>query len=390
MSQNVELPRVTRVTSVVGLDEASARGRSTTTYTVSRSFRNALGYPVSIIDRNNIIATIPPSNFSTGTSELIVEHRLNFSDNVNLNWDTVFNEASSNPTIESIRELTKSRDVRMTTMGQEIIVEYSISHATLASKSFTAYFEELDIVVTKSTYAHNVVHPYSTVGQNLVTASSDNVDGFYYRVIINDPFNEFGERYINVNGSVFKVRRTVDNTIRQGVYVYSRDACKNDNLYEPGLGTEYYSFDEADKSVPLYGTSQLAASLGDAYYKQEENIKLKENEAKRKLAELNIKKIELDSKLKDMEHKYKQENMELERENMRLKDELEREKAYRERATQREKFEYESRSRAEKDSYESRSHARKDTTEFMKWLPNIITAIVSIAGVLVALQKTKA
>lgn len=389
MSEDVRLPNVTTVNEVVGVVESRTRGRTSTSYSVTRKYRNNLGYPVSIIDRSNIIVTIPPSNFSTGKSELIVEHCINYSDDVNLNWDTVFNEESSVPTIEAIRHIAKTKDINIHVIGHELIIEYSISHQSLSSNGFISYYEDLDIVVTKSSYAHNTVHPYSAVGQNLVTASSDNADGFYYRVIINDPFNEFGERYINVNGSVFKVRRSVDRSIKPGVYVYSKDECKTDNLYSPGLGTIYYTFNEADKKVPLYTTSQLALSLGDAYYKQEQEIKTKENEAKQRLAELNIRKIEMDSHLKDMEHKYRQEYMDLERENARLKDELDREKVARERESQREKYEYDRKTRYDKDKYESRSHARKDTTEFMKWLPGIIASILGVANILVMMQKSK-
>lgn len=389
MSNDVRLPITSESDSVTGLFESNNRGRSSTTYNITRSFRNNLGYPVSIIDRNNIVATIPPSSFSVGRAELIIEQRINFSENVNLNWDTVLNEQSSVPAIEAIRSLAKTRDIKVSTIGHEFIIEYSITHALLAKDSFAAYYEDLDIVVTKSSYAHNTVHPYSSVGQNLVIESTQNEGGFYYRVMINDPFSEFGERYVNVNGNVFKVRRTVDKSIKPGVYVYTKDECKTDNLYSPGLGTSYYPFDVADKEVQMYQSSQLAASLGDGYYKQEQEIKAKELDAKQKLMDLNLRKIEMESHLKDMEHQYKQENINLERENVKLKDELDREKMMREQDAQRDKFEYDRKARIDKDIYENRSHTRKDTTEFMKWLPGIIASIIGVANVLMMLQKGK-
>ena len=389
MSKDVELPTVTNVDSVIGRVESSTRGRSATTYTETRSFRNNLGYPVSIVDRNNIVVTLPPTAYAGSRSEIIIEHKINFTDNVNLNWDTVLNDNNRVTAIEAIRELTKNKEVKVTNLGNEFIIEYSITHVTLARNSYVAYFEELDIVITKSAYAHTTIHPYSAIGQNMVLATTDNPDGFYYRVIINDPYSEFGERYINVNGNVFKVRRTVDASTKPGIYVHSKDECNLDSRYSPGRNSTYISFEDADKQVPLYQTSQQAATLGDVFYKQEQDIKTKENDAKQKLAELNVKKIELDSRLKEMEYKHKQEYMNLERENIRLKDELEREKLLREQDAQREKFTYEKKSRRDKDDFESRSYARKDTTEFIKWLPGLIAGIVGIANVLVMLQRVK-
>lgn len=389
MSSDIMLPRISNPDKVLGVSEPTNRGRSSTEYTVTTRYRNLLGYPVCIVDRNNIVATIPSSSFSKGSSELIIEYRLNFSDNVNLNWDTILNEQSSVPAIEAIKAVAKSTDVKVTAIGHEIMIEYVVSHANLSSNAFVVYLDQLDIVVAKSDRAHNTVHPYSAVGQNLLAAKAINLEGFYYQVIINDPYNEFGERYINVNGSVFKVRRTVDNGNKPGVYVHTKDQCKNSDGYDAEFGTMYYSFTEADDKVHLYSTSHMAASLGDAFYVQEQAVKTMESTAKKNLAELSIKKIELESRLKEMEFKHKQELMTLEGENTRLKDELDREKNLREQATARDKYAYERRSREDKDLYEQRSLVRKDVNEFVKWLPGILGGIIAAANIIIALQKAK-
>ena len=389
MSSDIVLPRISSPDKVIGLDKPSNRGRSSTNYTVTTSYRNLLGYPICIVDRNNIVATIPSSTHHHGRSELIVEYRLNFSGDVNLNWDSILNEKSSIPLVDAIRAVTEPENVKLSIVGHEIIVEYIVSHVNLSSKAFVIYLDQLDIVVAKSDRVHNTVHPYSPVGQVFVSNNELNLEGFYYQVIINDPYSEFGERYINVNGSVFKVKRTCDHASKPGVYVYTKDECKVDTEYSPDFGASYYNFTEADAKVQMYATSQMAATLGDAFYAQEQSVKTLESSAKKNLAELAFKKIELESKLKEMEFKHKQELMTLEGENTRLKDELDREKNLREQATARDKYAYERRSREDKDLYEQRSLVRKDVNEFVKWLPGIIGGIIAAANVIIALQKAK-
>lgn len=384
MSKDISLPKTTNVDTVTGLTESNRTGRSNTSYTITQSYRNNLGYPICIIDRSNVVVTLPPASYSRGSSEFIIEHRLNFSDNVNINWDTVLNEAASIPTIEAIRSIAKQTTIKTSTIGHEFIIEYTLSHSKLADNGFSVYLEELDIAIAKTELAHSTVHPYSAIGQNLVVAGSDNLSGFYYRVVINDPYSEYGERFINVNGAVFKVRRTIDNTIKPGVYVYSKDQCKSDDLYSPDYGTQYYNFNVADKEIGLYGTSHLAASLGDMYIKQEQEMKENESEIKKKMIQLNIQKLELDSKLEQSKFEYKEENLILERENLRLKDELEREKAKRDNSASIDKYELDKRTREQKDFYETRSYERKDMSEFLKWLPTLLTGILAIANLVIA------
>ena len=390
MSIDITLPKISTPDKVLGVITPTTRGRTSTNYSVTMSYRNLLGYPICIVDRSNIVATIPPSEFVKGSSELVIEYRMNFSDNVNLNWDTILNEGTSVTMIEAIKALAKINDIKVNSIGHELIVEYTVNHANLAAKSYCIYLDALDVVVVKSDRAHTVVHPYSAVGQNIL-ARDDNINqtGFYYQVIINDPYNEYGERYINVNGNVFKVRQTNDKGIRPGVYIHTKDECNVATGHNPNFGSNYFSFSDADKEVNLYGTAHLAASLGDAFYIQEQAVKEMETEVKKNTAALAIKKVELETELKEMDFKHKQELMILERENNHLKDELDREKNRREQATARDKFIYESRSREDKDLYEQRSLIRKDVNEFVKWLPGIIGGILAAANVILALQRAK-
>lgn len=387
MSQDLNLPPIVSSDIVTGVTNHLPRGRSSTNCTVSMSYYNHLGYSVSVLDINNISTSIPTMTSPTGEPVFIVEYRIGFTSDVNLNWDTVLNENTTNPTINAIKAIVKDNAVKLSTIGNEYIIEYVIRHSTLSKNNFAIYYSDLNIVLAKTDKVYNLVHPLSAVGQNLVVTLGENVTGFQYRVIINDPYNEYGERYVNINGAVFKVRRTVDHLIKPGVYVHGNDQCGDNGQFVTGIGNDYYTFAEADQSIPLYGTVHLAASLGDMNYKQTQEIKEQESEVKSRLAELGLKKIEMETKLKNMEYKHKTDQMKLEAENLRLKDELEREKQLREEQANRAKHEYESQAREDKAYYERRSYERKDTNELLKWIPAVLTGVLTIATMIMKLSS---
>lgn len=399
MSDNLTLPYIADVDSVNPINEYSPKGRGHTSAGTSLHYYNHLGYAMSVIDSNNISMTIPTSQSPTGEPIFIIEYRLNFSSDVNLNWERVLNEKSNEPTVEALKAIVKnnSNTIRLTTMGNEYIIEYTIRHKTLASNDFALYYSDLNILLAKADKSYNKVHPLSSVGQSLILNSTENLTGFQYRIVINDPYNQYGERYVNVNGCVFKVRRTVDQSIKPGVYIHSKDECIDNGAYVGGISNTFLDFAEADERVPLFGTVHLAASLGDVNYRQTQEIREKEAAVKEKLASLNLKKIEMESKFKDMEYARKQEIMVLEQENLRLKDELDREKQLREDRAQQAKHEMENHSRLldaqtreDKAYYEARTYARKDANEFLKWVPAVLTGILTIVTLVVKMTGTPA
>lgn len=389
MDQHLKLPRISNVDSVNPLSEYSPRSRGHTTASTTMAYHNHMGYAVSVIDMNNISMDIPNSQSPTGEPIFIIEYRLNFTSDVNLNWERVLNEKTTDPTVEALKTIVKNNaaNIKITSMGNEYIIEYIIRHQTLAKNDFALYYSDLNIVIAKTDKSYDSVHPLSKVGQSLILNSSENVTGFQYRIVINDPYNQFGERYVNINGAVFKVRRTVDPSIKPGVYVHTKDECTDNGHFINGQSNQFYEFSAADDAIPLYGTVHLAASLGDMNYKQTQEIKEKEAEVKERLASLNLKKIEMESKLKDLEYKHKQEYAILERENVRLKDALDREKQIREDKSSVSKYKMENhsrnmdaRAREDKAYYEQRSYERKDTNEFLKWIPVVLTGILTIVG----------
>lgn len=390
MNDQVKLPPIATTDRVVGITDYFPLKRPNTNCTVSMSYINYLGYAVGVLDMNNILTTIPHMSSPSGEPVFLIEYRIGFTNDVNLNWDTLYNENSSNPTINALKNVMKDSKAKLSNIGNEFIIEYAIKHSTLTKNNFAVYYSDLNIVIAKADKAYNVVHPLSGIGQNLVVGLSENVTGFQYRVIINDPFNQFGERFININGAVFKVRRTVDHSIKPGVYVHSNDQCIDSGQYIAGIGNDYYPFESADEALSLYGSVHLAATLGDMNYKQTQEIKIQEGNVKEKLAELGLRKIQMETKLKDMEYKHKKDHLSMEAENTRLKDELDRVKQLREEENNRSKHTYEIQSREDKAYYERRAYERKDVNELMKWIPAVLTGVLTIATLLMKLTTAQA
>lgn len=383
MDHELTLSRIASADVVLTVAKNKNSSRSGTIATTTMSYYNHLGYSATVIDINNITMTIPSTRSPTGEPMFIIEYRIGYTSDVNLNWDTVLNEDSTNPTIIALKSIVKTGNVRMTNTGNEYIIEYIIKHSTLAKNNFSLYYSDLNIIVAKTDKSYNLVHPMSSVGQNLVIIKAENVTGFQYRVIINDPYGQYGDRYININGFVFKVKSTIDLSIKPGVYLHSKDRCMDNGHTTSEHTSDYFDFDVADEKLPLYGTVHLAATLGDINFKQTQVIKDKESEVKERLAALSIRKIEMETILNDLQYKHKQEIMALERENMNLKDDLDREKQLRDNMAVKQKYNYESQTRDDKMYYENRSHARKDVSEFLKWIPALLTGILAVATLMV-------
>lgn len=387
MSVHYTLPPVHECDKLVGLYEPSHKGRCENSYSLTVSYRNSLGYSIIVIDRNNLIAKVPYNGYKSAGAVLIVEYRLSFKDRVNLNWDSVLNATQNNAFITALNNLMDNKKVNPNIVGDEIIFEYTISHAEFYKTGSCAYYQDLDVVIAKADKGYNTVHPFSITGQNLLIANNENVNGFYYRVIINDPFDEFGDRYININAGVFKVNKTVDSTIKPGVYLYTKDSYDTSRLSKSYTDDLYYPFSEADEKVNMYTSAHLAATLGDANHQREEDIRNQELDIKRRTQELGNLKLELETKLKTMEHENKVRSLKMEQENLKLKDELEREKIAREAIIAKEKHEYDMRSRTDKEYYEKRSYERKDANEYLKMLPTIIACIAGVANIILAAHK---
>lgn len=350
--------------------------------TITRSYRNGLGYSVDIIDRNNVVFTIPKSN--TGfevTNELTIVETIVLAEGVNINVDSLLTEAENSAIINAYKtsiQRRKDLQVKFTTTSNQIMIEYAINANQLARYRHRIYFPELDMTICRSGTDYTVVHPYSLIGQSLIVQSQLNSQGFNYTVIINDPDYQHGKRYINISNRVFEVEITRDHSMKPGVYIFTKGSCLSAEDYGKVNSQYFFDFKEADEKVPLWKTASLAKDFGDAHLSRTEELKIRESEIKQAKAELELQKTMLESDLKTIEADYKREQYERDSKMKRLEDELHREKLERERLQARLKHEQ-----------DMMSLNRKDASDFMKWLPGIVNAIVGIVNIALAVKGSK-
>lgn len=346
--------------------------------TISRTYRNDLGYTVSIVDRNNVCYDIN-SSLSSGVvnNEFVVVDTITFNNNVKINTNLLLNESSVNKVKEAFESSLKDKsNARILSTHNQLIIEYVVSANTLARHSHRLYLEELDITVCMQGVDYKVVHPYSLIGQSLIVQHRLNEMGFNYIVVINDPNGVFGARYINISNRVFKVEITRDSSLKPGVYLYVKGEAVNTEDYGKRTADYFFDFKEADAKVPLWKTASEAKDFGDAQLSRQEEIKTTEARLKALEAELKLKKLTLESELATMKANYDADKLKLETENLKLKNSLEKEKQERESAYNKIKY--------EQDMAAAR---RKDISEITKWIPGLLAAVTAVLNFYIMVKK---
>lgn len=379
---NNVLPDLIKVDSVKEIIDSSILNAFRSDLTVQRSYKNGLGYPVTLVDRDNVEYLIhPPNAAGSITHEFRVVETISFSSSsVNINTTSLLNAINNSPKANAINkslEQTLARKASFSQMNDKttIIVEYILSANTFAQRRHAVYLEDLDITLCRQGADYHVVHPYSAIGQSLIVQHAHNENGFNYVVLINDPDGVFGTRYINIANRVFRVRTTKDRSMRPGVYVYAKGGQIDLEDYSERELVEEFTFADADAKVPLFKTPSLAKDFGDAHLSRLEEVKIKEAELKKMKAELELEKAMLDGTLKTQEAEFKKEQLEQQMRMKQLEDELFREKLWRDKAQQDYKYQQ-----------DMNTMNRKDTHEFLKMLPGIVTSVLGIVTLILQIK----
>lgn len=389
----VTVPLTDNVSAVNVVKEPNKQpGEREYTYEITKSFRNYLSYPVVLIDRNNLSVRLPSQKRVTGeTNALVIDVRMTFSDDVQVDVTHVLDRLKDNAPAElhMVKQALNNNRVSISYGRRRIVLTYRVEEFVLRRNDWQAHISELDTVICRAGYEEGVVHPYSEPGQVAIVNHQDDVELFSYRVLINDPFEEFGSRYVNINNLVYYVPVTIDPSIKPGVYIYAKSIHDND--------TVYHSFEEADDIVPLFHTAKLAEQLGNPMEHNKRRIEEMQVAHKRELLtkehELTIlkSKIKEDELRRDTEHSNKMHDLKiLEAEYKRLEAEYKEKVTIETRRLNEQKAaqEAEANLRAAelnrlKHELEMRGYARKDASEWVKWLP----ALISGLGALFSLMK---
>lgn len=391
--RRVTVPLTDNVSTVNVVKEPSKQvGEREYTYEITKSFRNYLSYPVVLIDRNNLSVKLPPQKRNGGEpNALTIDVRMIFSDDVQVDVTHVLDRLKDNSPAElhMVKEALNNNRVSISYGRRRIVLTYRVEEHVLRRNEWQAHISELDTVVCRAGYEEGVVHPYSEPGQVAIMSNQDSIELFTYRVLINDPFEEFGPRYVNINNLVYHVPVTIDPTIKPGVYVYANSVHDED--------TVYHSFDDAEEIVPLFQTAKLAEQLGNPAEHNKRRVEDIQAAHKRELLtkehELTLLKSKINEEQlrRDTEHAQKMHDLKiLEAEYKRLEAEykhlttVEARRLNEQKAAQDEEA---NRRAAElsrlKHELEMRGYERKDASEWLKWLP----ALISGLGALFTLMK---
>lgn len=358
-------------------------GDITTGFQTEFSYQNGFPYPVIVIFRSGIAVKIPPLNDNTRREKgFVVHQRMRFSRAVNFDAYRVLDEVDSKSSVELQAILKAYVDSKngQPARGNECVLTYAVARSRFEKAGSSIYLEELDIVICRDTDEAQTLHPASVEGHAMALREEQRHLGFVFNVRINDTTQQYGDRFINLAGQVYRVIATVDKTVPDGVYVQAPSATDQ-------FVTEqrHYTFDKADQELPLFRTAADAMVLGDVAESRK-----RENEEYQFTLKRQYQEAELEHKQRLMEMDkdmamLKQEKAELEMEHVRLtfklkEDNLLLEKALKEADAEhaREKLEREREMSRLKEHYERRSAARKDWSEFVKWLPTIVAAVAIV------------
>lgn len=237
-------------------------------------------------------------------------------------------------------------------------VSIFISEEDLSNNDYAVYIEELGAVITTPKHSEYMIHPASAEAYAAVQLDAIETP-IAIQLFANDPKgNEYSKRYINLNGHVIPVPVISESGMAPGVY---QSIPYENGTENAAFKLEHQPFDKADEIFNLYKDRESAANhYGLVTAAVEEKAREKDalyTELKRKL--------EIEHKLKIDEYKEAAERRK--EETAKLMEELDRRKAER------------------NDKYDSASTSRKTWSETIKWLPAIITGIVTVVGVCVAL-----
>lgn len=343
------------------------------------SYQNGFPYPVVVIFRSSIAIKIPPLTQNDRKEKgFVVHQRMRFPRAVNFDVHKVLDEVDSKSSAELQAILKAYTDAKNSQIarGYECAMSYAVTRSRFEKSGGSLYIEELDIVICRDTDEAQTLHPVSIEGHAMALREEQRHMGFVFNVRINDTTQQYGDRFINLAGQVYRVIATSDRTVPDGVYLQAPSPTDRYVTEQ-----RHYAFDKADQELPLFRTANDALVLGDVGEARKRESEEFQFSLKRQFqeAELNHKRelMELDRSMAAL----KQEKAELEmahvRETYQLKESnLELEKALKDADAlhAREKLDRDREMALLKDHYDRRSLARKDWSEFTKWLPTIISA----------------
>jgi hypothetical protein len=254
-------------------------------------------------------------------------------------------------------------------------VEYHIPQSDFDAEGGVLFLQNLDFSISILDQASTAPHPFSILGQRNRDAYNFKDEmapkGLFYGAYIRDKDGQFGNRFININGTVHGVSIITEETgERDGVYFITSKRTTSSFVPQRTL-VEYYPLEEANEKIGLYLTYNDALTLGnpsDVYKRElEERARFLKSEEMRFKEE----RAQMEHETEKQRELYKRAMMAYENELRRI-DALNRlinaEMDTREKNYRREMM-------ILKEILDARGHDRREAGEIIKLIPTVITTI---------------
>lgn len=341
------------------------------------SFINNTSVAITVVQRSGLRVSIPPKP-SFRSSGFVIRAEWAISAEVKENVRAVLNgvdDRSSQELQLLKRALQESDEKQGFYAPAKLILDHPISVEQIKNHGRSVYHHESDLVISLLSVQAAPLHPYSEAGRNakMMVDTPVRVGGssFGYCVEIVDNTGRFGDRFLNIVNTVYRVRPIRDTTRRNGIYIGS--STPDTGVFQPGEYTvKFLPLDSPDQDqCGLFKSYEEAEHLGDlsgarkrelaeiehaTAHLRRENDQLKQQHVL-EISEWEFKLKHAEALQKEADFKRERRESELEEERKRIEHFLALEKL------------------RVKDRYEERSLDRKDRSEIVKMLPTIIVGI---------------
>ncbi len=346
----------------------------TPAFNITYSFINTTIWDVVITDQLNASWEVKssPNTMDDGYVEIrkqydVRDPRVSL---LNISMDSGDRSDSINSLIDHFKRSGENNRYYIT--KDSIILSYKV-YARDLQKTSSVNVADLNYVITVRNAIKDSlpVNPVSRLGSEISSTMTEHERGFVFTIDIVDPYGKLGDMYINIGGTVSKVKVIRNpNYECEGIYI-SRSV--EPSLENPtGYIRTRFDLDKAS-DVPLFSTPALALSHGDALarLKEEHDFNMQQLKNQNEQAKLEFEKVKLQHSqmLQQLESEVKLEQ----NKQAKLKTELEDFKMQKEKESMALKYEM-----------EMRSLDRKDSSEILKWIPALV---VSAGAIMVAMKK---
>ena len=355
---------------------------------ITESFFNYTRTPLTVVKRNGLIIPLTPEPVMGFDEKLSIRVDFNIRNATvaQIKKQLTLLDEQDDEALHLLRTALENSVISPMAYGVKITLEYPLSLMELKKYGGSVYYGELDLVVSLDPPTTVIPHPYSERGRraNIATAvmPEGSTDMFGYSVFVVDNHGQYGPRYLNIGGKVYRVSPVRDPIQNDGIYITSSRPVDGD-LFEPGVEVLHYSFEGAEESVGLYKTFDEALNLGDLNTARKETLAKMEQDNLVLQRDLNLTKskhaaeqAEQDRRMKDMVAFHEREKFEMTQKQAEI-----------EAAAKKRELLEEQRRAEMKDYYEKRSLERKDSSEVVKVLPAIIVGIGAAVAVLLKIFK---